>query len=457
MLNLGFLLALKLQGFILVRSETRGSTLSSQEDIRRRIEARIGQGEFLANMLYLARRESAQAQAQFVDRLARIAATVRDLLENNGLVRSLTYRPSVYWPTLKGNAYAFIDGGVANIELPSAAPIGIRVGSYVVRPGDETDAREKFAIELALVDDLFSDQGILFDDDFQDIAKLRDAARMSSEIAAALKLAQTGPPDSLAAVIVHGPLVNPVAPYGLEGFPPFGLVACRKFLANDAWDGDETARNFVSVYLEQLKALRDTGTPVVGAVERSIGRDPVVLRRLLDKLQRDGVLKKDEAKKVEDEVIAYGLNDAALLDVVLAEGEYVTPIPVMRQGPESKWPEEWKRWIREYPDALTTYLKPSALVMPFRIEAFDNIADFEAVLDLILHTSRLLPSYGFPVGLDIVDKFAKVPAWMSRSIKGQHQVVLLKKALESGDQATIAFAKRVLAAKGRDWLFRPTA
>jgi hypothetical protein len=280
---------------------------------------------------------------------------------------------------------------------------------------------------------------------------------MSSEIAAALKLAQTGPPDSLNAVIVHGPLVNPVAPYGLEGFPPFGLVACRKFLANDAWDGDETARNFVSVYLEQLKALRDTGTPVVGAVERSIGRDPVVLRRLLDKLQRDGVLKKNEAKKVEDEVIAYGLNDAALLDVVLAEGEYVTPIPVMRQGPESKWPEEWKRWIREYPDALTTYLKPSALVMPFRIEAFENIADFEAVLDLILHTSRLLPSYGFPVGLDIVDKFAKVPAWMSRSIKGQHQIVLLKKALESGDPATIAFAKRVLAAKGRDWLFRPTA
>lgn len=40
-------------------------------------------------------------------------------------------------------------------------------------------------------------------------------------------------------------------------------------------------------------------------------------------------------------------------------------------------------------------------------------------LDLILHTSRLLPSYGFPVGLDIVDKFAKVPARMSRGVKGQ--------------------------------------
>ncbi|MBY0332281.1 MAG: DNA double-strand break repair nuclease NurA [Acetobacteraceae bacterium] len=408
-------------------------------------------------MLYVARKESEQAQAHFVDRLSRIAATIRDLLVNNGLVRSLAYRPTSYWPSLKGNSYAFIDGGVANIELPSAAPIGIRVGSYVVRPGDETEARERFNIELALVDDLFSDDGILFDDDFQDIAKLRDAARMTSETAAALRLARQTGADRPDAIVMHGPLINPVAPYGLEGFPPFGLAACRKFLGDDAWEGDDTARNFVSVYLDLLKALRETGTPVVGAVERSIGRDPVVLRRLLDKLQRDGVLKKDEAKKVEDEVITYGLNDATLLDVVLAEGEYVTPIPVMRQGPESKWPEEWKRWIREYPDALTTYLKPSALVMPFRVEAFDNLSDFDAVLDLILHTSRLLPSYGFPVGLDIVDKFAKVPAWMTRGIKGQHQVVLLKKALESGDPATIAFAKRVLAAKGRDWLFRPTA
>ncbi|QYU68677.1 DNA double-strand break repair nuclease NurA [Leptolyngbya sp. 15MV] len=408
-------------------------------------------------MLYVARRESEQAQAHFVDRLSRIAATIRQLLADNGLVRSLAYRPSSYWPGLRGKSYAFVDGGVANIDLPSAAPIGIRVGSYVVRPGDETEARERFNIELALVDELFSDDGVLFDDDFQDIGKLRDAARMSSEISAALRLAREEGADLADAIILHGPLVNPVAPYGLEGFPAFGLGACRKLMGDDAWEGDDIARNFVSVYLDLLKALRDTGISVVGAVERSVGRDPVVLRRLLDRLQREGVLKKDEARTVEDEVIAYGLNDATLLDVVLAEGEYVTPIPVMRQGPESKWPEDWKRWIREYPDALTTYLKPSGLVMPFRVEAFDNIADFEAVLDLILHTSRLLPTYGFPVGLDIVDKFAKVPAWMTRGIKGQHQVVLLKKALESGDPATIAFAKRVLAAKGRDWLFRPTA
>lgn len=95
--------------------------------------------------------------------------------------------------------------------------------------------------------------------------------------------------------------------------------------------------------------------------------------------------------------------------------------------------------------------------MPFRLESFEDISDFSSVLDLVLHTSRLLPSYGFPVGLDIVDKFAKVPAWMSRSVKGQHQIVLLRKAIATGDAAAITFAKRVLAVRGRDWFFRPTA
>ena len=69
--------------------------------------------------------------------------------------------------------------GVANIDLPSAAPIGIRVGSYIVRPGDETENRERFNIELSLVDDLFSPEGEVFDDDFIDTAKLRDVARMT--------------------------------------------------------------------------------------------------------------------------------------------------------------------------------------------------------------------------------------------------------------------------------------
>jgi hypothetical protein len=429
--------------------------LSETVGIRRRIEARIGQGEFLAGLLHVAARDSATVQGDFVTRLSNIAAGTRELLERNGMICRLSYRPKTYWPEVRGKSFAFVDGGVAAIDLPSAAPIGIRIGSYVVRPGDETDTRERFNIELSLVDDLFSDNGELYDDDFQDIAKLRDAARMTAETAVGYRLATESQPPDL--IVLHGPLVNPVSPYGLAGFPSFGLDASRTFFDDKQFCGSDQDRQFVALYLDLLKKLRSTGVPVVGTVERSIGRDPVVLRRIVDKLQDSGKLKKDEAKAVLDEAIAYGLNDATLFDVILEEGEYIKPLPVMRQGPENKWPEEWKRWIREYPKALTTYLKPSDLVTPFRVEAFEDIRDFDWTLDLILHTSRLLPSYGFPVGLDIVDRFVKVPSWMSRGVKGQHQVVLLKKALASGDPRALTFAKRVLAAKGRDWLFRPVA
>lgn len=429
----------------------------AEEEIRERIEVRISQGDFLANMLHVARHQSDETQSAFVDKLSGIATTVRAILENNDLLRSIRYDPNSYWPSRRGKAYSFVDGGVASIDLPSAAPIGIRVGSYTVRPGDESEDRERFNIELALVDDLFSQSAFLFDDDFLDIAKLRDVARMVSEVSAGYRLAKQHGSERVDAVILHGPLINPVAPYGLDGFPPFGLEACRTLLDEVTWDGDESDRQFVSIYLNLLERLRATGTPVVGAVERSIGRDPVFLRRILNRLQDEKVLKERDARDLELEIRSYGLNDSSLLDVVLREGEYVTPIAVMRQGPESKWPEGWKPKIRDYPDALTTYLKPSETVMPFRIEGFENANGFDEIVELILNTSRLLPSYGFPVGLDIADRFAKVPSWLSRGVKGQHQVVLLRRAIESGDPRTIAFAKRVLAAKGRDWLFRPTA
>lgn len=428
--------------------------MSQEQDIRRRIQARIGQGDFLASMLHVAAHQSRDVQQDFVQNLGAIAATVRSLLADNGLLARIEYAPQAYWPTLKGKTFAFIDAGVAKLDLPSAAPIGIRVGSYIVRPGDETDARERFNIALSLVDELYSGEGHLFDDDFLDLAKLRDAARMTSEVAAAYHLAREMP--SLDGILLHGPLVNPVAPYGLEGFPPFGLEACRTFLDCPKWTGDAAKRQFVSVYLELLEALAASRVPVAGVVERSVGKYPVVINQLLDDLVPRR-LSREECKKVQEEIKRYGLNDASLLDVVLLEGEYVQPLAIDRQGPDNKWPDAWKPWIRTYPPPLTTYIKPAELVTPFRVEAFKGVADLPALLRLIMHTSRLLPSYGFPVGLDIVDKFAKVPAWMSKGVRGQHQVVLLQKALATNDPAAVSFAKRVLAAKGRDWLFRPQA
>jgi hypothetical protein len=67
-----------------------------------------------------------------------------------------------------------------------------------------------------------------------------------------------------------------------------------------------------------------------------------------------------------------------------------------------------------------------------------------------------MPNYAFPAGLDIVDKFAKVPNWMSRPINSTMAVQLLKRAIDTGNPKVIEAAKRMLCGTQRDWLFRPT-
>src|SRR5207237_928819 len=141
-------------------------------------------------------------------------------------------------------------------------------------------------------------------------------------------------PDAPDAVLLHGPLINPAAPYGLEDFPAYGLDASRRMLGDFEWNGDDEARQFVAFYLELLERIEATGRTAGGVVERAIGRDPVVIRAVLNSLQDSGAMKKDDVRRILDELILYGLNDASVLDVVFQEGEYLRPLPVQRQGPE---------------------------------------------------------------------------------------------------------------------------
>ena len=75
--------------------------------------------------------------------------------------------------------------------------------------------------------------------------------------------------------------------------------------------------------------------------------------------------------------------------------------------------------------------------------------------EYILATARLLPNYGFPVGLNVVDKFAKIPNWMSKASRRYYATHLLKQAVKSKDQNTISLAVKILSKKIRSWRNRP--
>jgi len=94
-----------------------------------------------------------------------------------------------------------------------------------------------------------------------------------------------------------------------------------------------------------------------------------------------------------------------------------------------------------------------------RVEVFVELGEdqiVEAARRAYLY-ARLLPGYGFPVGLDIVDKYAKVPAWLTGAygkLIRYHLGVSLQKG-EISDAEMRRILVQAIYMTQRDWLFRP--
>lgn len=438
------------------RSPSKAPGVRRKEKRKLTVQERLQQPHILQEMIRTALSLSAQAQQDFLAMLERVGSVVRDLLLSEGLIHSIEIDHNALWSEVAGQALAFVDGGMASIGSLGAEPIAIRVGSYVVVPGRTDADRESFTMEKQLVDELFeSTPGHgLFDDLFDDVGKLRDAARISVETAGALtSLAHRLQPTHL---FVHGSLVNPVSPYALDGFPDFTEAGIKSLLPCEEWGRTGRSRNFVSVYLRQLELLKNASATVCGVVERA-SQSAMVIKSLLDHLKTtDSSPGASVLEQLWERICDYRLTDAVLFHAILNEGEYVSPVEVDRND-LARAPNMWKEAIAKYPRPWVTYVGMGEMVSPLRCEFFAEPAQgYDLPIRIIIHSCRLMPKYAFPAGLDIVDKFAKVPNWMSRPINNMLAVQVLKKALDSGNPALIAEAKRLVCGNTRDWMFRPT-
>ena len=285
---------------------------------------------------------------------------------------------------------------------------------------------------------------------------MADCSRIIAEASAVAKFTQDKLKPDL--VMLHGPLVNPAAPYGTPGFPCFTEELSQElFPFSDQSEWNDQDRHFMSLYQKISQFIDASDVPCVGVIERSAVKKPQVIKYHLEKMAEQKIISRKSAREYLNIIEERYLSDRVIFSILLQAGEWIEPAVINPQGDEGKWPNEWKSIIRHFPDALTSYVKSSEDGEPFRVQMTENQKFDDWIGDLLVNTARLLPSYNFPVGLDIVDKFAKVPAWMSKGIKGQHAKVLMLKALETGDPSAINFARRIIAAKGRDWMFRPEA
>ncbi len=441
----------------------------------RTIREKVRAPHILERMLAVAGDLSAPAQLKFLETIELLASQLRQILLHTGGIIRIEKNHGAFWKSIAGRKIGFVDGGLANLSTLGSAPIAARVGGYVVTPGVRDESREHFTMLKYLIDELYSHgEGGVYEDSFPDIGALRDAARIVIESAGAVRMLSEEP--DIAWVLVHGALVNPVSRYTdimrdgrvRHRFPDFSEPALKELLPPDEPGRCGRDRNFISVHLRQLELLSRSKSVVCGVIERESTTFSVcraVLDGLDDQRIRDLLplppqewkawFRKAVDPSGDDEFEGGRITDSLLFRCVLEPGEALLPVALDRNELRRS-PEAWKEVIAQYPKPWVSYLQVSEWSAPVRIEMFrKDIENFGRTAALVMHCSLLLPRYAFPVGLDIVDKFARIPDWMSRPINTRTTVMALKQALDGGDTRLFDSLRRLLCGSGREWLLRP--
>lgn len=370
------------------------------------------------------------------------------------------------WAEAQGDKFAFLDGGAARIgALPMLSPMALRVGIYAVRPGvDPEEGRETWTMRPYVVADLL-------DRDRRpasppDRRRLQEAARYTLEaLTGILYLRKT--PD-VRVLLTHGPLINQFTEYD-EDHPHYIPFLAPEFLASVGLTKDELEsrltglpsdthgsmwNHFMAVYGYVLAEIHDSTVPIAGVVERATGRH--VSLAIIGALEQQGVFTREYTRRVREILDDYDITDDFLFGCMLREGEYVTPVTIDK-NPANRPRPRWGPVVRQYPKPAAMLLKSEETNFPFRVELNPAaVAQGDFLARFLYHTARLLPRYAFPVGLDIVDKYAKVPDWLSRGISAQISAAVMRRAMNAGDARVLTQLRLFLARGPRDFFFRPT-
>lgn len=444
---------------------------------QRTIKEKLRTPSIMERMLRASSDLSAPAQLQFMQNVEILASQLREVLLETGGILKIERDHGAFWPTVAGQRIGFVDGGLANLTSLGSTPIACRVGGYSVIPGNYGPDREAFTTLKLLISELYAaEDGSVYKGSFPDISALRDAARISIEAAGSVRMLSDFP--DIRWVFQHGALVNPVSRYTdimkqeriAHRFPNFSSMALKELLPAGESRRSGREANFIGVHLRQLQLLQDSHSIVCGVIERESTTSSVI-KAVLNSLNDDQIASvlstppavwKDWFRTTVDPADdedgdAQRITDSLLFRCVLEPGEVLKPV-VIDRNEMRRAPRAWHDVIAHYPKPLVSYVQPTEWNAPIRIEMFEKDADlFERTAALIIHCAMLLPQYAFPVGLDIVDKFAHIPNWMSRPINTHTAVQALRHALDRGDEKLFDHLRKIMCGTSRDWLLRPGA
>lgn len=416
------------------------------------------------------------------------------------------------WASVQGEVVTFIDGGVGQVNFSSRVPLLLRVGSYSVRTGERQLAkREQFGYYPVILGDL--EGGSRDRKDFADIV------RITAELIGGLSVLERT--RDLRVLMFHGPLVYPMSAYaGHTPFTEGDIDLFLRHYALDSQMGRRLKETFLreaemDIYPRMTErsdewverrlfeplawiaflyrylisvALQRKPVPIIaGVVERSESNEfgeKILLDRIFRSLRssenphrnphyfNDLFGRRDltSPKAVMDRL---GYTDALLLGPLLESGQFSEPWQIRKNDSlrsrnlalpgESGTSQVDFAALRSgrhgFPSVRACYVKVSETTEPVRVEVFDDLGSEQipAAAKRAYLYSRLLPGYGFPVGLDVADKFAHIPKWLTDAY-GKLIQYHLGVSLQRGE-ITDAEMRRVLVQSiymtKRDWLFRP--
>jgi len=396
-----------------------------------------------------------------------IANHLREYLKP--MIRKIRKNHQDAWENVLGERIAFIDGGVSRIDaMPSVEPVGIRAGVYSVIPGEnDLTEREDWKLYSGVVGDILNDRTYFETaETISDPKRVQEAARYIIESLSALRYLHESETD-LTYLFLHGPVQNPFQVYD-EMSPNFVPAVDPEFLQRYGVTKEDVLESVkelpqhrekpkwnvpIPVYLHAMKRFEAGNVPIVGVVERAQSRSFVyaVLKWLHSQRSMDSGSKEAFKMRLEK----YDIDDEFLFGCVLEEGEYLVPVS-MKKNRRHRANERWAPIVDQFPDVHCTMLKASSYSFPFRVEFARDWGDRVAkIMGLLYHTAALLPRYAFPVGIDIADKYAKIPYWLSKGISMQVATAVMLKAVENGDAKIFQQVRQRMSMTPRDFFYRP--
>jgi hypothetical protein len=341
-------------------------------------------------------------------------------------------------------AVAFVDGGLSRVDVGFDLALMVRAGIFRVKEGERDHAvRETFGHFPLFLGQLRG--GLKASSEYGNVV------RHLVELGALVTALEDERFADIKLLMLHGPLQFVSGPFfghwffeedylEMLGGPDRphvqGLVHdfqgwCQRCpLADSArCREDVESKHLPAVcmmaYLQHrvFESSSFRGVLLCGAIERPRGRSitrhvvqrllatrPDLLDRLLDVLE---IRERATNTQVEAILDATRYRDSTLLALALDKGECIDWYPLERQHR----PDDPRMQL--FPRVQSAFLRVAAARYPMRIEAPMGLSA-DALSSIMCRSNdyaNLLPNYAFPIGLDIVDKYAAIPSWMSKAYK----------------------------------------